>query len=164
MIKLSLKLESVIITFKLPILNVECMMPFYYQYYAHREKLRLIGREDDLEKMNRQALKIARQVANETGTLMAGNICNTTLYSPGNAESEKACREIFKVQSNIKLYLEMITRDSFWGMSSKQRFFFWWTHILITAAALTECFHIKNVLWNLLNFKVKASYELYSHA
>ena len=30
-----------------------------FTYYAHREKLRIIGREDDLERMNRQALAIA---------------------------------------------------------------------------------------------------------
>src|SRR5947207_7993016 len=30
-----------------------------FTYYAHREKLRLIGREAQLEEMNRQALRIA---------------------------------------------------------------------------------------------------------
>src|SRR5207342_3039968 len=38
-------------------------------YYAHREKLRVIGREKDLEPINRLALKIAKVVADETGTL-----------------------------------------------------------------------------------------------
>ena len=32
-------------------------------YYAHREKLRDVGREGDLEAMNRQAVRIAREVA-----------------------------------------------------------------------------------------------------
>ena len=32
-------------------------------YYAHREKLRVIGREDDLEPINRRALEIAKAVA-----------------------------------------------------------------------------------------------------
>src|SRR5437870_10488545 len=41
-------------------------------YYAHREKLRVIGREDDLERINRRALEIAKAVATETGTLLAG--------------------------------------------------------------------------------------------
>src|SRR5678815_5370617 len=49
-------------------------------YYAHREKLRVIGREGDLEPINRQALAIAKQVADETGTLFAGDICNTNVY------------------------------------------------------------------------------------
>src|ERR1700709_1560132 len=37
-----------------------------FPYYAHREKLRLIGREHELEPMNRQALTIAAGVAHET--------------------------------------------------------------------------------------------------
>ena len=36
-----------------------------FTYYAHREKLRLIGQEHLLESMNRQALQIARNVALE---------------------------------------------------------------------------------------------------
>ncbi|ELU10765.1 hypothetical protein CAPTEDRAFT_200198 [Capitella teleta] len=69
-----------------------------FTYYAHREKLKVIGRENDLEILNRKALKIAREVANETNTLMAGNISNTTIYEPGNKESEEKVREIFKEQ------------------------------------------------------------------
>src|SRR3546814_6547990 len=42
-----------------------------FTYYAHREKLRVIGRENDLEKMNRQALRLARDVARRHGCLMA---------------------------------------------------------------------------------------------
>jgi betaine-homocysteine S-methyltransferase len=38
-------------------------------YYAHREKLRVIGRESDLEPINRRALEIAKAVATETGAL-----------------------------------------------------------------------------------------------
>ena len=34
-------------------------------YYAHREKLRDVGREGDLEAMNRQAVRLAREVARE---------------------------------------------------------------------------------------------------
>src|SRR5438552_13621849 len=48
-----------------------------FTYYAHREKLRIIGREHELEQMNRGALAIARKVAQDTGTLFAGDICNT---------------------------------------------------------------------------------------
>src|SRR5919206_1908689 len=46
-----------------------------FTYYAHREKLRLIGREGDLEALNRRALAIAKEVADETGALLAGNVC-----------------------------------------------------------------------------------------
>src|SRR5436309_2016636 len=37
-----------------------------FTYYAHREKLRIIGKEHLLEPMNRQALGIAKEVAAES--------------------------------------------------------------------------------------------------
>ena len=58
----------------------------------------MIGRENELETMNRKALQIARTVADETNTLMAGNICNTTVYTP-NEEAEKVVYDIFKVMT-----------------------------------------------------------------
>lgn len=69
-----------------------------FTYYAHREKLRLIGREDDLEPMNRQALEIARTVARESDALFAGNICNTNIYVAGDAEAAAAVRAMFEEQ------------------------------------------------------------------
>ena len=67
-------------------------------YYAHREKLRIIGREDDLEPINRRALEIARGVARETGTLFAGDICNTNVYDPADRASQDAVRAMFDEQ------------------------------------------------------------------
>src|SRR5919205_533733 len=58
-----------------------------FTYYAHREKLRIIGREDDLERINRRALEIAREVADETGTLLAGDVCNTNVYTGPEADA-----------------------------------------------------------------------------
>ncbi|MBO0701900.1 MAG: homocysteine S-methyltransferase family protein [Candidatus Dormibacteraeota bacterium] len=52
-----------------------------FTYYAHREKLRIIGRGDVLEELNRQALRIAASVARETATLLAGNLSNTNVWS-----------------------------------------------------------------------------------
>ena len=40
-----------------------------FTYYAHREKLRVIGREDDLERINRRALEIAKEVSAESEAL-----------------------------------------------------------------------------------------------
>ena len=34
-----------------------------FTYYAHREKLRVIGKEDALEELNRTALRLAREAA-----------------------------------------------------------------------------------------------------
>ncbi len=69
-----------------------------FTYYGHRAKLRLIGREKELEPMNRQALRIARKVARETGTLFAGNICNTTAYLPDDKATHQASRRMFDEQ------------------------------------------------------------------
>ena len=69
-----------------------------FTYYAHREKLRLIGRESDLEKMNRTALRIARDVAQQTKTLFAGDICNTNIYMPNDKKSHEKCRAMFEEQ------------------------------------------------------------------
>ncbi|KAK3095511.1 hypothetical protein FSP39_015537 [Pinctada imbricata] len=67
-----------------------------YTYYGHRAKLRLIGREDELEPLNIKALQIAREVADETGTLMAGNLCNSTIYRKDDPESIETCRKMNK--------------------------------------------------------------------
>ncbi|MBV9522858.1 MAG: homocysteine S-methyltransferase family protein [Alphaproteobacteria bacterium] len=69
-----------------------------FTYYAHREKLRVIGREGDLERMNRQALKIAKAVAGEADALLAGNICNTSVYVPEDAASHDEVRRQFDEQ------------------------------------------------------------------
>src|SRR3984893_4033773 len=56
-------------------------------YYAHREKLKDVGRENDLELMNRQAVRLANEVASEGDALVAGNICNTWCFDPNNTTS-----------------------------------------------------------------------------
>jgi len=68
-----------------------------FTYYGHREKLRVIGKEDILEPLNRQALSIAAEVAKETGALLAGNLCNTNVYEPGPS-AERAVRSAFEEQ------------------------------------------------------------------
>jgi methionine synthase I (cobalamin-dependent) len=70
-----------------------------FTYYGHREKLRMIGREDDLEPLNRNALRIAKEVAGEGDALLAGNICNTWAYDPDDPEtSGEVVREMYREQ------------------------------------------------------------------
>jgi betaine-homocysteine S-methyltransferase len=69
-----------------------------FTYYAHRDKLRLIGREGDLEEINRTALKLAKEVAQEGDALVAGNICNTNVFLPSDEESKKTSRAMFEEQ------------------------------------------------------------------
>ena len=68
-----------------------------FQYYGHRHKMGVIGREDELEKLNLKALKLARDVADRTGTLMAGNLCNSTIYDPDDPVVIQKIREMFRV-------------------------------------------------------------------
>ena len=67
-----------------------------FTYYAHREKLRVIGREHLLEEINRHALGLARDVARETGTLLAGNVCNTNIWTGKGSRDE--ARAMFEEQ------------------------------------------------------------------
>jgi betaine-homocysteine S-methyltransferase len=67
-----------------------------FTYYAHREKLRLIGKEESLERINRDALDLAREVATESGALLAGNVCNTNVYT--GDESRDEVRRMFEEQ------------------------------------------------------------------
>jgi betaine-homocysteine S-methyltransferase len=67
-----------------------------FTYYAHREKLRLIGQEHLLEAINRQALDLARDVARESDSLFAGNVCNTNVWT--GPESRDTVRAMFEEQ------------------------------------------------------------------
>lgn len=69
-----------------------------FTYYAHREKLRIIGKDHLLEPMNRQALELARDVADTAGRLFAGNICNTNVFDPADPGSAVRVRAMFDEQ------------------------------------------------------------------
>lgn len=69
-----------------------------FTYYAHREKLRLIGKEHLLERLNREALELARRVARDTSSLLAGDICNTNVFEPGNGAAADQVRAMFTEQ------------------------------------------------------------------
>lgn len=68
-------------------------------YYGYREKLKAVGREGDLERLNRQAVRLAREVADEGDALVAGNISNTWEYDhrdPGT--TSKIVRQMYEEQ------------------------------------------------------------------
>jgi betaine-homocysteine S-methyltransferase len=87
-------------------------------YYVHREKLRVIGREKDLVPMNRAALKIAKSVARRTGTLFAGDLCNTNIYDPLDKRSHKEVERIFTEQVGwaVEAGVDYFVAETFsWG-------------------------------------------------
>ena len=74
-----------------------------FTYNGHREKMRVIGKEELLEPLNRSALKIAKKVALDTPkgiepNLMAGNISNSNIWNDKdtslNSEVEKMFSEM----------------------------------------------------------------------
>ena len=92
-----------------------------FTYYAHREKLRLIGKEDALEEINRQALAIAGDVARESDALLAGDICNTNVYDPNDADSVAAVRAMFEEQVAwaVDAGVDFIIGETFsWGQEA----------------------------------------------
>ncbi len=67
-----------------------------FTYNGHREKMRVIGKEDLLEPLNRAALQIARKVADRVpGNLVAGNISNTNIWDPSSEDSQREVRGMF---------------------------------------------------------------------
>ncbi len=67
-------------------------------YYAHEEKLEAVGLSSALKEINSQAVNIARQVADRYKTLVAGNLCNTWVYDPGDPSSRAETRRQFDEQ------------------------------------------------------------------
>ena len=71
-----------------------------FTYNGHREKMRVIGKEELLEPLNRAALKIAKKVANKTPdgikpNLMAGNISNSNIWKENDKQSQLEVEKMF---------------------------------------------------------------------
>ena len=71
-----------------------------FTYNGHREKMRVIGKEELLEPLNRAALKIAKKVAISTPkgikpNLMAGNISNSNIWKENDAKSQLEVEKMF---------------------------------------------------------------------
>ena len=70
-----------------------------FTYNGHREKMRVIGKEDLLEPLNRAALQIAKDVATspmgEEQNLMAGNISNSNIWNQNDKKSQLEVEKMF---------------------------------------------------------------------
>jgi len=72
-----------------------------FTYYGHREKLRLIGKEDLLEPLQKNALKIAKDAAKEFKDLdlmVCGDVANTNIYNPTDEKSHAECQKMYEEQ------------------------------------------------------------------
>ena len=50
-----------------------------------------------MENLNRSALRLAREVADDNGKLMAGSLSNTPLYEENNQEMANKITDMFRV-------------------------------------------------------------------
>ncbi len=71
-----------------------------FTYNGHREKMRILGKEELLEPLNRNALRLAKEVANSVPegcepNLMAGNVSNTNVWVADDPESHREARAMF---------------------------------------------------------------------
>ena len=72
-----------------------------FTYYGHREKLRIIGKEDLLEPLQKNALQIAKDAAKEFSDLdlmVGGDVANTNIYDPNDSNSLKECQKMYEEQ------------------------------------------------------------------
>ena len=71
-----------------------------FTYNGHREKMKVIGKEELIEPLNRAALKIARKVADLKSTgpkpnLMAGNISNSNIWNDKDKKTHLQVEKMF---------------------------------------------------------------------
>lgn len=87
-----------------------------FTYYGHRDKLRVVGKDHLLEPLNRTALELARHVARTTGTLFAGNVCNTNAYDTDDAVTHAAVRAMFSEQVGwaAEAGVDFVIGETFW--------------------------------------------------
>jgi len=72
-----------------------------FTYYGHREKLRLIGKEELLEPLQKNALKIAKDAREEfkdLDLLVCGDVANTNIYDPNDKKSHLECQKMYEEQ------------------------------------------------------------------
>ena len=92
-----------------------------FTYNGHREKMRVINKEKLLEPLNKAALTIAREVANDVpadqeSNLIAGNISNTNIWNPDDENSQKEVKSMFQemVQWGLEEGADLIIGETFY--------------------------------------------------
>lgn len=83
-------------------------------FYASRDKLATVGLENQLEELNRAAVRIARDVAGDR-CLVAGNLSLTWMYEPDSPSAKDRVRKTFDEQLEIQVSagVEFIIGETF---------------------------------------------------
>src|SRR5271155_570459 len=71
-------------------------------FYASRDKLATVGLENQLDELNRSAVRVAREVAGDQ-CLVAGNISLTWMYEPGSPSAADRVRKTFDEQLAVQV-------------------------------------------------------------
>ena len=72
-----------------------------FTYYGHREKLRIIGKEDLLEPLQKNALKIANDAKDsfkDLDLMVCGDVANTNIFDPNDKDSFIECQKMYEEQ------------------------------------------------------------------
>jgi len=88
-----------------------------FTFYTNPAKMAVQGRKPhEYEEINRKALRIAKEVAVKTGTLMCGDLSATNQYSP-KPEDIETVRKVFKeqVQWAVQEGADFIVGETFWS-------------------------------------------------
>ena len=92
-----------------------------FTYNGHREKMKVIGKEDLLEPLNRAALKIAKKVSDNpiSGTqpnLMAGNISNSNIWKEDVSSTHLEVTKMFSemIEWAVDEEAEMLIGETFY--------------------------------------------------
>ena len=72
-----------------------------FTYYGHREKLRLIGKEDLLEPLQKNALQIAKDARDEfkdLDLLVCGDVAKRNIYDQTHKKRPSVCQKMYEEQ------------------------------------------------------------------
>ena len=72
-----------------------------FTYYGHREKLRIIGKEDLLDPLQKNALKIANDAKDsfkDLDLMVCGDVANTNIFDPNDKNSFIECQKMYEEQ------------------------------------------------------------------
>lgn len=72
-------------------------------FYASEDKLATVGLSGKVDEINRAAVRIANEVANEGDALVAGNLSLTWAYDPGDSKSADRVRALFDRQLQVQI-------------------------------------------------------------
>src|SRR5437867_9350261 len=84
-------------------------------FYASEDKLATVGLRGKVDDINRAAVSVARQAADEGDALVAGNLALTWAYDPNDASSSRHVRALFDRQLEVQMEegIDLVIAETF---------------------------------------------------